>query len=110
MHGDDLDDDNGAKDADESPEGGHEVACVDGLGAAVAEEVGDGIGEVVPWRRGDYGIEEAINVEIPGVVRLGTGHDERAASAVGVCRVGGRCLPRRPWERLLSCGHSRRTV
>ncbi len=36
MPGDDLDEDDGAKDADEGPKGGHQVARVDGLGLAIA--------------------------------------------------------------------------
>lgn len=66
--GGDLDNDDGAKDANEGPKGGHEVARVGGLGPAMAEKMGDGIRQVSPWRRRDNGIEIAVNVKIPRVM------------------------------------------
>lgn len=68
---DGFDDGYGAKYTDKGPEDGHEVACVLGLGLAVAEPARDGVREVLPWRRRHYRVEEAVNVEVPRVVPLG---------------------------------------
>lgn len=62
---DDLDDTDGAKDTDKSPEYGHGIANITGLLLAVAEEVGDRVGEVLPGRRRDEAVEEMVNVEPP---------------------------------------------
>lgn len=74
MHGHDLKNDDGAKDADKGPKGGHEVAGIGGLGFTVAQKVGDWVWNVFPWRRGDDRIEEAINVKVPRVVSRGSSH------------------------------------
>lgn len=59
---------NSTKDADECPEHGHQVARALGLGLAITKPVGDGIRDVVPWRRRYEGVEEPVNVEVPRVV------------------------------------------
>lgn len=59
---------NSTKDAEESPEDGHQVACSLRLRLAKAKPVGDGVRDVVPWRRRNQGIEEPVNVEVPGMV------------------------------------------
>lgn len=77
--GDDLDDGDGAKYANECPECRHQVTRVDWFGLAIAQEMGDGIRHVIPWRRGDNGVEEAINVKVPRVMRSRSRHGDGAA-------------------------------
>lgn len=59
---------NSTKDADKGPEDGHQVARALRLGLAIAEPVGDGIWDVVPWRRRNKRVEKPVNVEVPGMV------------------------------------------
>lgn len=66
--GGDLDNDDGAKDTNKGPKGGHEVARVGGLGSAMAEKMGDRIRNISPWRRRDDGIDVAVNVKVPRVM------------------------------------------
>lgn len=62
---DDFDDTDGAEDANKGPEDGHDIANIPGLLLAVAEEVGDWVGEVLPGRRRHEAVEETVNVEPP---------------------------------------------
>lgn len=59
---------NSSKDADKGPKDLHQVARALRLGLAVSEPVGDGIRDVIPWRRRNEGVEEPVNVEVPGMM------------------------------------------
>lgn len=53
----DFDDGDGAEDADKGPEDGDDGADLTRFLLAVAEEVGDGVWNVFPWRRRDIAVE-----------------------------------------------------
>lgn len=62
----DFNDDNSSKDADKRPRHGHQVTRRGRLDSAVAKPPGDGVREVLPWRRRDDGVDDTIDVEVPG--------------------------------------------
>lgn len=72
MHRHNLDNGNGTEDTDKCPEDGHQVTRRDGLRLAISEEVRNGVRKVSPWRRRYQRVQEAVNVEIPQLVR----HDD----------------------------------
>lgn len=65
VFGHDFNDDNSSKDADKRPRHGHQVTRRGRLGSAVAKPPGDGVREVLPWRRRDDGVDDTIDVEVP---------------------------------------------
>lgn len=90
MFRDDFNDDNSSKDADKGPRHGHQVTRRGRLGSAVAKPPGDGVREVLPWRRRDDGVDDTIDVEVP------------SAEAHGVylgIRKAGQSLIWRLWQQ-----------
>lgn len=65
--GGDLDDGNGAEDADKGPEDEHNVADFLGHLAAVPQEARDGCWEMLPWWRWEPRINVSIDVYVPSL-------------------------------------------
>lgn len=61
----DLDNGDGAENTDKGPEYGHDGADITGFLFSVAQEVGDRVWDMLPWRPRDEGVEVSIDVELP---------------------------------------------